>query len=58
MNVEHSNRRRGARAVAIGARVTEAHRRLAERVLIAGAVAAALVQSAWLIQATLRAAHP
>ncbi len=57
MTVEHPNRRRRARAVAIGASVAEARRRLAERVLIAAAVAAAAVQSAWLIQATLRAAH-
>lgn len=58
MSGDQFNRKPRARAVAIGSRVADARRRVAERVLIAAAVGAALIQSAWLVQTMLRAAHP
>ena len=50
--------KRRARAVAISASVGEARRRVAERMLMAAAVAAALVQGAWMLHLTLKTVQP
>ncbi len=50
--------KRRARAVAISVSIEEARRRVAERVLMAAAVGAAVLQGTWLVHLALRAANP
>lgn len=58
MSGDQFNRRRGARAIAISDSVGEARRRLMEHLLIGAAVAASLIQGAWLVHLTMRTIQP
>ena len=58
MSGEQFKRRRQARAVAISVNLDDVRRRLAERMLMAAAVGAAVVQGTWLIHMAMRTVQP